>query len=151
MSTTEPSAASGSTPISGDPTKHCTVLEVLQHGNKEYKCNHCSSEFKGTATRCYIHLTGDGKGVSRCTAVPEALVTALKAAKAAKEAEAARKRQAQEAAAAVKRARRDSTASAGSTAAAAAAAGGCGGSLPGPVRLVPDWATAGIGLSGLHA
>lgn len=57
--------------ISSNPTDHCTVLAVLNHGQKHFKCNHCGAEFKGTGTRCYVHLTGDGDGVAACLAVSE--------------------------------------------------------------------------------
>lgn len=89
-------SVSSSPAVSGNPVDHCTVLESLKSGQKHYKCNYCGQDFKGTATRCYIHLTGDGSGVARCLEVEDAVITALKAAKAAKSAQQARKRKAAE-------------------------------------------------------
>jgi hypothetical protein len=73
---------------------HCTVLEVLNHGQKHFKCLYCAATFKGTGTRCYVHLTGDGKGVAACQAVPNAVITSLKAAQAKKAADRIRREQA---------------------------------------------------------
>jgi hypothetical protein len=50
-----------------------------------------------------VHLTGEGSGVSACTAVPENVITCIKAAKAKKQADSNRKRQASGAAAESKR------------------------------------------------
>ena len=91
--------------ISSNPTDHFKVLETLNHGQKHFKCNYCNLQFKGTGTRCYVHLTGEGSGVSACTAVPENVITCIKAAKAKKQADSNRKRQASEAAAESKRQR----------------------------------------------
>jgi len=82
--------------ISSNPTDHFKVLETLNHGQKHLKCNYCNLQFKGTGTRCYVHLTGEGSGVSACTAVPENVITCIKAAKAKKQADSNRKRQGEE-------------------------------------------------------
>jgi hypothetical protein len=94
--------------LSSNPTDHFKVLETLNHGQKHFKCNYCNLQFKGTGTRCYVHLTGEGSGVSACTAVPENVITCIKAAKTKKQADSNRKRQASEAAAESKRQRRES-------------------------------------------
>ena len=43
---------------SSDPVQHFTVLGV-QGNNKAFKCLYCDKELSGTATRCYVHLTGE--------------------------------------------------------------------------------------------
>ena len=79
----------------GNPATHFEI--VTRNGkNKLYKCKYCDKEFSGTGTRCYVHLTGDGTGVARCSSVPEDVVRACKAAKAERDAESSRKRKADE-------------------------------------------------------
>jgi hypothetical protein len=103
-----PAPSSATTQISENAADHFKVLEVLPHG-KHYECNYCSDTFKGTGTRCYIHLTGDGKGVAHCLEVPDAVLNKVKAAKAAKSAENERKRKIEEQEAQRKRDRRGSS------------------------------------------
>jgi hypothetical protein len=94
--------------LSSNPTDHFKVLEALNHGQKHFKCNYCNLQFNGTSTRCYVHLTGEGSGVSAFTAVPENVITCIKAAKTKKQADSNSKCQALEAAAESKRQRRES-------------------------------------------
>lgn len=71
---------------STNPLDHVTKSEEsTTTGNKGLTCKHCDKTFNGGATRAYIHLTGDGKGVSRCTKIPQETVNLLKAGKAARD------------------------------------------------------------------
>lgn len=79
----------------GNPTLHFEI--VSRNGkNKIYKCKFCAKEFAGSGTRCYVHLTGEGKGVGLCDKAPADVVQACKAAKAKKDAEENLKRKAAE-------------------------------------------------------
>ena len=82
--------------ISLNPTDHFSVASTNANNTKTYQCNYCSIQFTGTGTRCYVHLTGDGKGVARCASCPAAVQKALQDASNAKKQEAARKRKAEE-------------------------------------------------------
>lgn len=64
---------------STDPTDHFVVTGT--GANKLCSCKWCPKEFKGSGSRCYVHLTGDGKGVSTCPHVPTNVVQGIKAAK----------------------------------------------------------------------
>ena len=70
---------SASSEPSSNAIDHCELVTQTRH-NKTYACNYCKKVFEGSATRCYVHLTGDGKGISKCPNVPKAVVTALVAA-----------------------------------------------------------------------
>ena len=70
-------AAPQASAISETPTDHFTVVANNSNNTKMYQCNYCPSRITGTATRCYVHLTGDGKGVARCPSCPAAVRKAL--------------------------------------------------------------------------
>jgi hypothetical protein len=70
---------------SSNPLDHVTAAaEASSTGNKELTCKHCEKTFNGGASRAYVHLTGDGKGVAACKKIPARAVTKLKAGKAKK-------------------------------------------------------------------
>ena len=51
---------------STNPLDHCDVVSKKAN-TTDYLCKWCNRGFSGSKTRCYIHLTGDGKGVARCS------------------------------------------------------------------------------------
>jgi hypothetical protein len=116
-------AASVPDATSSKATDHFQVVATHNHGQNTFKCNYCNKTFKGTGTRCYVHLTGENSDVSQCMSVPAAVVNAVKAAKAAKTAEKTQKRKAEED---IEQRRRDRA----SSSAASAAAPGSGSSRP---------------------
>ena len=65
----------GASPISSDPTEHCTKLEKLSNGYR-FQCNYCEQQWTGSGTRCYAHFTGE-TGVKQCLSVPENVVKTL--------------------------------------------------------------------------
>jgi hypothetical protein len=66
-----------------------------QH-NKTYKCKWCDHQFSGTKTRCYVHLTGEGQGVKKCSSITAAAQRAIRASKAQEQGKASSKRKADE-------------------------------------------------------
>lgn len=112
---------------STNPVDHCEIVSKLANGNS-YKCKYCAKQFNGSATRCYVHLTGEGIGVAKCTKCPKETVLSLTAEQAKKKAQGSKKRKESEA----DQCRRDSHAEAGPGPSSAAAAGRAG-SIPGPV------------------
>jgi len=52
---------------------HITVLDKSKRANWLLRCNMCSLEFQGGGQRALVHLTGEGKGVRKCTQIPEEL------------------------------------------------------------------------------
>ena len=65
---------------STNPLDHCDVVSKKAN-TTDYLCKWCNRGFSGSKTRCYIHLTGDGKGVARCSMCPAETQRALKAAR----------------------------------------------------------------------
>ena len=51
--------------VSGNPLDHVQIVNK-KAASSDYKCNYCDKVFTGSKTRCYIHLTGDGKGIAKC-------------------------------------------------------------------------------------
>jgi hypothetical protein len=76
--------AASSDAISTNPVDHCSIVSKKLN-TTEYMCNYCELRFSGSSTRCYIHLTGDGKGVRQCSSCPADVRSALTAAKAQKQ------------------------------------------------------------------
>jgi hypothetical protein len=64
---------------STNPVDHFRITGT--GANKSINCKWCPKEFKGSGSRCYVHLTGDGSGVSTCPHVPIPVVQRIKAAK----------------------------------------------------------------------
>ena len=80
---------------STNPVDHCEVV-AKKTNTTDYKCKHCNHTFSGTKTRCYVHLTGDGSGVRKCSKCPVEVQRALKAAKAQNQGKSNLKRKAEE-------------------------------------------------------
>jgi hypothetical protein len=129
---------------STNPVDHCEVV-AKKTNTTDYKCKHCNHTFSGTKTRCYVHLTGDGSGVRKCSKCPVEVQRALKAAKAQNQGKGNLKRKAEED---LQEQRRSSHSEAGagpsSAAAAAAAAAATDGFDSTPVSI--DNCTAGSSL-----
>ena len=117
---TSGSTAADAWKSSGNPLDHVSIVSRGTH-NFNYKCNWCDHAFSGTKTRCYVHLTGDGKGVIKCTSITAAAQRAIKAAKAQDKGKAASKRKADDD---LQDDRRSSHYGAGAGPSGAAAAGG---------------------------
>jgi hypothetical protein len=74
---------------STNPVDQKKIVSKLANGNS-FNCKYCAKQFNGSATRCYVHLTGEGTRVAKCTECPKETVLSLTAEQAKRKPRAAR-------------------------------------------------------------